>query len=144
LSARIGITFFLNDTGIPASDGAAFPSEGLNLSDLGLVGRIYPFGHRVLTPYVGGGLSWFRVYDTFKEYTGTCPSSPGWTCRTYVFEQETLGSGFYWQGHLGLLVPVAGNTSLVVEARKDRGKEGGGFLLDGTMILLGLRLGAGR
>ena len=144
LSARIGVTFFLNDTGIPASDGDAFPSDGLSLSDLGLVSRFYPFGHRTLTPYVGGGLSWFRVFDTFKKYTGTCTSGPGWTCRTYVYEQETLGSGIYRQWHVGLLVPVAGNTSLVVEARKDGGKEGGGFLLDGTTILLGLRLGAGR
>jgi len=139
-----GYTRFVNDTGIPADGGGAYPSENLDEADFGLLGRVYPLGLKAITPYVGGGLGFFRLNERSRRYTGTCPSGPGWTCRTYVIDQEAIARGVFWKGNVGVLIPVTSGASLVIEFQRDGSKSDGGFVLDADRLVIGWRTGTRR
>ena len=144
-SAFISLTDFVEDKGIPATGGEAYPSEFINAADFGVLGRVYPFRLGAIRPYVGAGLGYFRLYETSKEYTGSCGSYPGgWTCRTYRYVDDQLANGPFWKANLGVLLPITQSHSLVVELQRDGSKTNRGFELSADRLVVGWRSGTGR
>ena len=144
-SAFMSFTDFVEDKGIPAAGGDAYPSEFINAADFGVLGRAYPFQLGGLRPYVGIGLGYFRLYETSREYTGSCGAYPGaWTCRTYRYVDDQIAKGGFWKANAGLLVSITRSTSLVVEFQRESSKSNRGFALSADRLVVGWRTGTGR
>jgi len=144
-SAFLTLTDFVEDKGIPATGGDAYPSEYINAADFGVLGRVYPFRLGALRPYVGAGLGYFRLYETSKEYTGSCGAYPGgWSCRTYRYVDDQIAKGPFWKANLGVLVSITRSKSLVVEFQREGSKSDRGFALSADRLVVGWRSGTGR
>jgi len=100
------------------------PPRGTEFADLRLTTRYY-FQHRQrVSPFLGGGLGWYRWSQRRIEDVPGCPECAG-------SREGTLAQGFYPHVAAGMNVRASRGIDFVVEGRWDASKRDGSADLEG-------------
>lgn len=132
-------------TSVLEPPGSRFSSADLNLSDLYLTTRYFPFRYRFkkFLPYLGAGVGWYRYFVEFHEdvlsncviigpETLLCEKDTETTA-------ETISSGYFPLAMIGANMHLFGNYDLVFEFRHDFNKENTGIDFSNNTLLFGIR-----
>jgi hypothetical protein len=138
---EIGVYEFSNKRAdLAVAVGLPEGPDGTDFQDFRATGR-YHFRHeRRLSPYVGGGVGWYRWFtkDSFviPEPFCTWVISPD---ECTVQQSVELSSGLFPHATAGLNVGLKSNVDFVVEGRYDFAKEDEPFDFSAAQLVLGIR-----